>query len=213
MRASVFCLLLTVLSLAGCSGTIHAVAPTPAPKVAGAREPGATFGIAVLAVPDSTCAKHADLKDLCVDGLSDAMRAGLTDVLGRSFAPAAGESPTYTAELRFQELTEEPEVAVVRVSMRWQFVLRDRVGNTLVELAENTLGKERLTGDDDAERVLRALLGAVFDRIGGAIASRKAATACVSGITQTCAGPNGCQGAQFCVDGKRFSPCDCTSKP
>jgi hypothetical protein len=97
--------------------------------------------------------------------------------------------------------------------MRWQFVLRDRLARSVVELAETTKGPQLLGDGGSADAVMNALLKTVVERVGSAVAKRKAATACVSGITQTCVGPNGCQGAQFCIDGTHFSPCDCTSKP
>jgi hypothetical protein len=200
-------------ALAGCGGTIRAVAPTPAPKVAATPQPGATFAVMTLTAPDSICTAHEDLKDLCVDGLSAALRAGLTDVLGRFFAPARGESPTYGAEFRFQELSEKPEARQTQVSMRWQLVLSDRLGHPIVELMETTVGPVLLGEDGSPNEVVGALLNAVLERIGAAVAARKTLSTCVAGITQTCVGPNACQGTQFCVDGTHFSACECPSKP
>jgi hypothetical protein len=213
MRISASLFAFALLVALGCGGTVHAVAPMPAPRVAATRQPGATFAVTTLEIPASACAAHPDLNGLCVDGLGDAVRKGLNDVLARSFAPAVGESPTYGAEFRFQELSEKPEAGAVQVSMRWQFVLSDRQARPVVELAETTVGPTLLGDGGSADAVVGALLNAVLERIGGAIAARKVVSACVSGITQTCVGPGGCQGAQFCIDGTHFSACECVSRP
>ncbi len=45
-------------------------------------------------------------------------------------------------------------------------------------------------------------------------AAGASAAACVPGVSQSCAGPGGCSGAQICADdGRRFGACDCGPPP
>ncbi len=171
------------------------------------------------------CSTPAGLEQFCIGNLYDALGNGLGDVLGHYMTPAATGPSDYQADFSVIEFSHGQGSAVgsVQAALKWQFALRDATGNTVVNVAETTVGPEFPA--NAGEGGVQKLLNAVLERIGTELQTYFVAIAakaepeppsepepptCVPGSTQQCFGPGGCQGAQICQpDGKTFGPCDC----
>jgi hypothetical protein len=164
--------LCTLGLVAGC--TVNAQARVPEPNVLTAKKIGGTFRIDVSSVPQTeVCSEQGGLKDFCVTKFRAAIGGGLEKVLS-SFLDRSRPGPAYDATFKLVEFSHSvtsvaKDSGSVKVTMRWQFVLRDSNGNAVVQLAETTDGPEQLAHVGSADKAVLALLNAVMEKIGGAL--------------------------------------------
>jgi len=158
-------LLLGLVFVPAC--TIEAVAPKPSPNVIAHPRFDGSFQLDLSEVPKyRTCSEASGLKDFCVDRFRGAFDEGLKSLLGGFFRSG---SQTYKARFKLSEFSHTRANGVVVVSLRWQFVLSDASGRSVVELAESTTGPKTMGSIVGGDDVVGALINATLERIGKAL--------------------------------------------
>lgn len=163
-----------LFALAGLSSgcTIRAAATTPTLNVLVNETNPGTVVVDTSEVPNTAvCSKQAGLKDFCVTEFQSAMQSGLETLMSQYVD--GSDTPQYTAVFRLIEFSHATdsgsmEMPVVQVSLRWQFELRDG-DRAVVQLAETTVGQEKLQNVGSADKAIKVLLGQVTEKIGAAL--------------------------------------------
>jgi hypothetical protein len=156
--------------------TVNSQARIPDPNVLAERQTGGSFEIDVSSVPEAAhCSAQGGLKDLCVTQFRTAIGGGLQKVLSQ-FVDKSKPGPAYSATFKLVEFSHSatsgagPRVGPsVKVTMRWQFVLKQAGDKVVAQLAETTDGPEQLSHPDAADKAIKSLLNAVMEQIAGVL--------------------------------------------
>jgi hypothetical protein len=179
MRSAI---LIVFLALSGC-GPVNAIAPKPAPNVIAAGKSDQSFTVQVTNFPagPAVCSQEGGLKDVCVTHMKESLSDGLNDVLSGYMKPGSGG---YTAEFKFVEFKHTAAsgsvagegvvgMPAVQVSLRWQFVLKNAAGEPVVQLAETTVGPNRIFNTNAIDAAIGALLNSTLESIAKSLNDSK----------------------------------------
>jgi hypothetical protein len=166
-----------VLVAVGCLSTISTVAPEPSVAVRAERGYTGSVAIDLSDIPEAeVCSRPPDSSALCVSRFRRAYASGIGDVLEAFVTP--GHGARYTATFRLLDLYHFPDSLTspgqrthYHLEMRWQFILKDNRGNTLVSVNRTTRGPRPLRDSATAEPVVGALVDATLRDVVAAMNS------------------------------------------
>jgi hypothetical protein len=171
-----FFLLCAALIASGC--VIHAEASPPVLNILPRPIlPGAAM-VRLENIPSGPqaqlCSETSGVKDLCITNLLPSVQRGFDALLPGFFQP--GSPNRLEARFRVVQFSHSvtsvtKDAATVELRMKWQFEVRAPDGTPLIQLAEETVGPERLANVFASDKAVTALLSAVFDRIGAGLMS------------------------------------------
>ncbi|MFO0547257.1 MAG: hypothetical protein U0271_02655 [Polyangiaceae bacterium] len=169
---------ITLIGLIGCFGTgcgpIHSEAMTPTPIAMAKEQFDGKVVVTVDGLDDGEyCTKTPGLREFCMTRGQTAFSNGFAGMLPRFFK---GGGEGYNASFRFLDMqlvfasTQTPgRKSMVKISMKWQFELRDPSGEIVLQLAETTIGENPMVNADQSPQGIREVMEQILEQIGAAL--------------------------------------------
>ncbi len=147
---------------------------------------------------------------LCVARLRAALEAGLHATVAAYVVPPG---PPFAARFTLVEFYQDVPESSLRVVMKWQFLLVRQDGTIALTLADTTVGPKSVMHINQFDDAVDALLEAVTEKIGAALAAGispampgSAMNGPAMGDGSGCQGDLDCKGNRVCEAGKCVNP-------
>lgn len=150
---------------------------TPRPNVVVARHFPSTYTFEVTGVTEPQhCASEFVGVPTCVVGMHIALTTGVGWLVQQFFTAPNGAPPDLRITLHVVDIKERSAAVngygyavALRYSMRWQFIIRDRSGAVVAQLATETEGNGTGSRMSELEPAWQSVLEAVADAVGAAL--------------------------------------------